>query len=87
MPEESPHEILYVYPKRTNFHITWKRGQGPAEVDGTHSTDEHLAVGTLRVLLHTLSPCIPLGSTANSKQRLSHLHGAGSLVTIAGGSV
>ena len=52
----------------TNVHTTCRRGQGPAEVGGTHSTDECSAVGTLRVLLHMLKPCVPTGDTENSKQ-------------------
>ena len=71
----------------TNVHTTFRRGQGPAEVGGTHSKDERSAVGTSRVLLHMLKPCVYTGDTENAKQTPCHLHRAGALVAIAGGGV
>ena len=71
----------------TNIHTTCRRGQGPAEVGGTHSMDECLAVGIPRVLLHTFKPCVPTGDTENAQQAPCHLHGAGALIAVAGGGV
>lgn len=45
---------------------------GPAEVGGTHSKDERSAVGTSRVLLHMLKPCVPTGDTENAKHPVTY---------------